>query len=189
VTLPVEHLKPGANVLEFDGAIGSGVMYRLVFTHWKNGADIPPRANGIEVTRRLFLLDGKGGSTELKSGDSVPRGSYLLSTVTARHSLNTPMRYVLIEDPKLCSGEFVPIDDARFVNHLQSTQYVLREERTAHVAFHHEQTPAVATDSTVVLAEMAGKYLIPPAKCELMYQTDFRGHSGTFTLNVVDAKK
>jgi len=188
VSIPMEHLKIGKNQIEFDTAM-SGVMYRVVFTHWKAGGEVAPQANGITVTRKFFLIDDKKQLKELKSGDNVARGSYIVSQVTAQNSLNQNMRYVLVEDHKLCSGEIIPVDDPRFVNMQQSSTYVLREERTAHVAFHHEEVPAQITDQTITLLEMAGKYMIPPARCEMMYNTEFRGHSGTFHLNVVDEKK
>jgi uncharacterized protein YfaS (alpha-2-macroglobulin family) len=37
-----------------------------------------------------------------------------------------------------------------------------------------------------MLAELAGDYVVPPAFVELMYQTETRGHSGTFNLKVKD---
>jgi uncharacterized protein YfaS (alpha-2-macroglobulin family) len=37
-----------------------------------------------------------------------------------------------------------------------------------------------------MLAELAGDYVVPPAFVELMYQTEVRGHSGTFALKVRD---
>jgi uncharacterized protein YfaS (alpha-2-macroglobulin family) len=36
----------------------------------------------------------------------------------------------------------------------------------------------------IMLAELCGDYVVPPAFVELMYQTEVRGHSGTFSLKV-----
>ena len=55
--------------------------------------------------------------------------------------------------------------------------------------FHHEETPQMLTDRNVFLAELSGDYVVPPAQVELMYQTETRGHSGTFVLKVVDDEK
>jgi hypothetical protein len=51
--------------------------------------------------------------------------------------------------------------------------------------------PVTATivDRCVLLAELAGDYVVPPANVEMMYQTETRGHSGTFMLKVVVPKK
>jgi uncharacterized protein YfaS (alpha-2-macroglobulin family) len=188
VVIPATSLKEGANTLTFKTRT-AGMMYRLVFRYWKTGADIKPMAEGITVRRNFFLLDGKGGVIrQLASGDKVPRGSHLLSEVIADNKLMSDMRYVLVENPKPACAEILPADDARFVSNQHSTPHVLREERTASVAFHHEQTPAQIHDRCVLLAELAGDYVVPPAQVEMMYRTEHRGHSGTFRL-VVEEKK
>ena len=76
-------MKEGKNKLTFK-TLTTGMMYRVVFRYWKKGADIKPMAEGITVIRNFYLLDGKGGvKRQLKNGDSVPRGSYVLSEVIA----------------------------------------------------------------------------------------------------------
>ncbi len=68
----------------------------------------------------------------------------------------------------------------------------LREDRDTHVAFHHEAPEAdkgMVTDRCVLHAELVGDLLVPPARAELMYQTNVTGHSGTFRLRVVDQGK
>jgi uncharacterized protein YfaS (alpha-2-macroglobulin family) len=55
--------------------------------------------------------------------------------------------------------------------------------------FHHEQTPQALAVRNVFLAELAGDFVVPPANVELMYQTETRGHSGTFVLKVEETKK
>ena len=54
--------------------------------------------------------------------------------------------------------------------------------------FHHEETPQTLGDRNVFLAELAGEFVISPARVELMYQTETRGHSGTFVLKVAEKK-
>ena len=56
----------------------------------------------------------------------------------------------------------------------------------ASVAFHYEQTAQAVTYRVVMLAELAGDFVVPPAFVELMYQTEVRGHSGTFALRVTE---
>ena len=55
--------------------------------------------------------------------------------------------------------------------------------------FHHEETPQQLGVRSVFLAELAGEFVIPPAKVELMYQTQTRGHSGSFVLRVSEGGK
>ncbi|MFO0929695.1 MAG: alpha-2-macroglobulin family protein [Gemmataceae bacterium] len=188
VVLPGEKLRPGQNTLTFDTRM-TGVLYRAVFRYWKAGREIAAMDSGIKVVRRFHLLDDKGTVVrELKSGDAVPRGSYVLSTVEGTHRLPDAMRYVLVENPKPGSGETVPADDNRFVAHRQQcTPHVLREDRESMTCFHHEQTPQTLSVRNVFLAELAGEFVVPPARVELMYQTEVRGHSGSFVLRVEDA--
>ena len=189
VVMPADVLKAGENKLTFKTEM-TGVMYRLTLRYWKTGRDIAPMDRGISVRRNFYLLDGKGGVVkQLRSGDSVPRGSYVLSEVVGKYALPDGMRYVLVENPKPAGAEILPPDDPRFVQNQHCTAYALREERSASVAFHHEQTPQALNDRCVLLAELAGDYVIAPAFVELMYQTETRGHSGTFVLKVVDEKK
>jgi uncharacterized protein YfaS (alpha-2-macroglobulin family) len=162
-----------------------GVMYRLVFRYWRSGRAIAAMDRGIRVVRRFYLLNELGQrQREVKAGEAVPRGSYLESEVTAVNGLQDQMRYVLVENPRPSCCEVQPVEDRRFPQN--STPYVLREERTAAVVYHHEQTAATLTDRCVLRAELAGEYLVPPAAVELMYQTDRRGHSGTFHFRVVE---
>jgi hypothetical protein len=186
VVMPATVLREGTNRLTFRTR-ATGMMYRLVLRYWKTGPDIRPMDEGITVVRHFYLLDGKGGvKRQLKSGDSVPRGSYVLSEVVASNRLKGGMSYVLVENPKPACAEVLPVEDARFAKNQHSTTYALREEKTAGVVFHHEQTPAQLNDRCVLLAELAGDYVVPPARVELMYRTELRGHSGTFVLKVAD---
>ena len=50
--------------------------------------------------------------------------------------------------------------------------------------YHHESTGHEIIDRCVLHAELAGQYLVPPARVELMYETLTRGHSGAFDFRV-----
>ena len=176
-------LKSGRNVVAFEKAC-PGTMFRLVLRHRRSGQDLAPSAVGVSVARRLTLLNESGQAVrELRNGDTVPRGSYLLSSVTVQKQDGATMRYLLVCNPKPSSAEIIPADDKRFT--AARSNCVLREDKTVGVLFHHEQTGNVQ-DSCVFLAEMAGEYVLPPAQAEMMYDSDVRGHSGTFRLKVVD---
>src|SRR5204863_7111721 len=140
VVLPGTVLKHGYNTLSFR-TNRTGVMYRLVLRYWKTGDNIPPMAKGIQVERKFYLVDEKTKALKpLKSGDSVPRGAYLVSEVTATSTLGQNMAYLLMENPKPATAEILPVDDPRFGALQPNTGYALREERSASVAFHHEST-------------------------------------------------
>ena len=82
----------------------------------------------------------------------------------------------------LAAGTHAQVVGLRYFN-----VYGPREQhkgRMASVAFHHEQAHQTITNRTVMLAELCGDYVVPPAFVELMYQTEVRGHSGTFAMKV-----
>ena len=147
------------------------------------GANIQPLAQGLSVDRRFYLLDDAGKrQREVVRGDTIPRGSYLVSEVAVRHGSNEAMQYVLVENPKPSTCEILPRTDPRYPD--TSTAYALREDRAFGVVYHHEQTPASLTDVSILHVELAGRYLIAPARVELMYDTLTRGHSGAFEFRV-----
>lgn len=180
-------LKNGDNKLTFQTEM-TGVMYRMVLRYWKSGRDIVPMDKGIKVTRKFYLWDEKTKQLkkELKDGDTVERGSYVVCDVTATYETPGGMRFMLMECPKPSTAEFIPVDDPRFASIQHNTGYALREERMASVAFHHEQAGQAMMNRVIMLAELSGDYVVPPAFVELMYQTEVRGHSGTFGLKVKD---
>jgi alpha-2-macroglobulin len=185
VTVDGAELKSGDNKLTFKTEM-AGVMYRVVVRYWKTGRDIEPMDRGIKVARKFHLWDEKAKKLgkELKDGDAVPRGSYVVCDVTATYDTPGGMRFMLMECAKPSTAEVIPVDDPRFAGVHLNSGYALREERLASVAFHHEQTGQFVTNRVVMLAELAGDFVVPPAFVELMYQTEVRGHSGTFRLRV-----
>jgi len=175
-------LHHGENRIRFSGH-KPGAMYRAVFRYWKKGRDIKPLELGVNVTRQFYLLDDKGAHVrQIKAGDKVPRGSYILSQVTARHKAGQSMSFVLVENPKPANCEILPVTDKRF--NQSSTAYVLREDKTRGVIYHHEKTGHTIVNRCVLHAELAGQYALGPAAVELMYETQTRGHSGTFHFTV-----
>jgi hypothetical protein len=184
VVVPAEQLKAGANHLRFTEGT-AGVMYRAVLRYWQGGRAVPANAHGLLVRRQFWLLDDKGRHVrEVKSGDVVPHGAYLESLVSAEPAgqAGTELRYLLVENQRPTGCEVVPADDKRFDQN--GSPCVLREDREALVAYHHEQAQGTVQDRCVLHVEHAGDFLVPPARAELMYRTEAHGHSGTFTLRV-----
>lgn len=142
--------------------------------------------HGIDVVRRWWLLDDQGKrSRELKSGDIVPRGAYLESSVEAQPvEGDGTMQYVLVENPRPAGCEVVPQEDVRFEQ--KGSPCLLREDRDKLIAFHHDRTHGRIIDRAVLHAELPGEYVVCPAHVEMMYKTEVRGHSGTFAFRVAE---
>lgn len=180
--VPSERLRAGANRLTFRDA-SDGILFRASLRYHVAGRNLPAESNGIEVRRHFWLLDDKGErDRELKSGDEVPCGSYLECTVESRPTGEQTMQFVLVESPRPAGCEVLAEDDPRFAQ--QNTVHLLREDRDQLVAFHHEQTQGRIVDRCVLHAEMPGAFVVSPAHAEMMYRTQTRGHSGTFTFRV-----
>lgn len=184
IRLPGSQLRAGRNVLVFHDARPQ-MMYRGVLHYRVCGRQLPPGEQGIAVRRRFFLLDENGQRVrEIPAGGQVPRGCYLESVVEASHRIDAPMNYVLVQNPKPSGCEILPANDARYRQ--DGTPCDLREDKTAGVVYHHQQTPRQLIDRCVLRVELAGTYVVPPAEAELMYETQTRGHSGTFVLQVTE---
>jgi len=184
IVVPGKELRRGANVVRFEKST-AGAMYRMVFRYRAPGTDVAASANGIKVDRTFHLLDRKGKRIrQIKRGESIQRGSYIESVVTASIVDGSRMRYCLVTSGKPSGTQIVPESDKRF--NQSSTTYVLREDTAAAVLHHHEQTNRQLTDRCVLYAELAGEFVVPPAAVELMYRPDIHGHSGTFKLKVTD---
>jgi uncharacterized protein YfaS (alpha-2-macroglobulin family) len=184
VMVPGSQLKPGTNTITFTQG-SPGVMYRLILRHVQEGQEIAARESGIAVTREYWLLTGQGKRhRQLRSGEAIACGTYLECVVRARRQGLASMQYVLVENPRPSSCEFLPEDDKRFQQ--QSTPYVLREERETHLAWHHEQTGGTIEDRCILYAELPGEFIAAPAQVEMMYQPEIRGHSGTFRFKVTE---
>jgi hypothetical protein len=184
VVIPGSELK-AKNRLSLRGS--EGTLYRAVLRYKETGRDLTAENQGLEVYRSVFLLNDKGQRVrELQSGERIPRGSYLECEVRVSR-VRQGMSYVLVVNPKPTGAEAVPTTDTRF-NREVPFQWALREDRAAGIISHHEQTPETFTDGAIFLAELAGEFVLAPATAELMYETEIRGHSGTFVLNVKEGK-
>jgi uncharacterized protein YfaS (alpha-2-macroglobulin family) len=181
-------LKGGENVVRLKGADATtGALGRVVVTFTRtDGAATPARDNGVRVVRTIGARGADGKWSELKSGASVPIGSYVKVRVTATPAVGQ-LPFFLLESPKPAGFETIPADDTRFPTAPEARGSVLREDREAMTCFHYETAAAVTTEF-VVLAEFAGEYTLPPARGELMYQPTNGGHSDSFVLKVVPRK-
>lgn len=181
IKIPATALSKGKNQLKFAGK-APRAMFRSVLTAYQRGNNIKPISSGIEVKREFYLLDENGAQVrKLESGDSIEKGAYVESVVTAKHR-DSEMAYVLVENPKPAGSEILPDTDTRFKRH--STHFALREDKTSGVAYHHQQTGQSLVDRCVLHVELGGSYMVPPARAELMYNTLDSGSSDGFNLIV-----
>ena len=188
LTVAGKALHHGANRVKFADAAPTS-LFRLRLVYHKEGADVARTEKGITVSRRFYLLNEKGARVRrLKSGDTVSRGSYIESEVGVTYHIPGDMRYVLLRSPKLSGCETLPEDDPRF-NKPSTAGYVLREDRSDAIDFHHETTPRSFIDRSVLHAEFAGDFVAAPAAVELMYRPEVCGHSEAFRLTVAGDEK
>ena len=128
-------------------------------------------------------------TTEIKSGAKVKKGTYLLIQTHKSYSQGSNQRYVLLETMKPSSAEFVPADDARFSSYLgyntNKRHDVFSEEKQNKTLWHMENGHINSLNAIVHL-ELTGKFNIPPAYAELLYQTEIYGYSKSFEIEVVD---
>lgn len=181
-------LKPGENLLTVKGQDASGGALVRVVVEYTRGrsAEIPARDHGVKVVRTVSLRGADGTWSELKSGATVPAGSYLKIGVTATPDAGSNLQYALLESPKPAGGETVPVRDKRFPTPAGALSHVLREDREAMTCFHYEQAAGMVAAEYVVLTEFAGEFRIAPARVELMYKPTVGGHSASFVVNVAE---
>ncbi len=94
-------------------------------------------------------------------------------------------RYLLVENPKPGGCEVIAKEDKRFEKQAEGS-YNQREDRDAKVSFLYEHAGIETRDHCILLAELAGEFVVAPASAELMYSPLVRGHGGSFVLKVLD---
>ena len=139
---------------------------------------------GVTVSRTFQLIDKDGKAIRtLESGDSVPRGSLIRSSLSAKSQ--SAFNYTLAVNPKPSCAEFSTTAIADV-----AAAHALKEEKTSGVFWHHEMLNQTGLKNSVTYrAELAGEFLVAPAYVELMYDTATRGHSNSFRLLVSDNEK
>jgi uncharacterized protein YfaS (alpha-2-macroglobulin family) len=186
VKLDGKAVTSGENVFRITGVDTTGGALARVVVSYSRGqaANIPAREFGVKVERTISLRNADGVWSELKSGATVPLGSYVKVRVAATPMAGTAINYTLLESPKPGGGETVPADDPRFKPSADALGHVLREDREALSAFHYEHADNAFAAEYVVLTEFAGEFRVAPARVELMYKPTVGGHSDSFVLKV-----
>ena len=129
-------LKPGANTIAVRGdARATGAMVRVAVRFARGDEMIPAANSGLKVERTLSIRGKDGKWTDLASGATVPRGSYIRVRVRVEVNGGGDFPYTLVESPKPACGETVPREDVRFAKDLQIATYVLREDRDSASCF------------------------------------------------------
>ena len=182
------NLKAGENSISVTGADATGgALVRVTVSFIRtNGTLTPARDHGVKVARTVSVRNADGKWSELKSGASIPTGSYVKIRTTATPGTGN-LQFFLLESPKPAGCETIAADDRRFPLDPLAVGHVLREDREAMTCFHYEHGDRAAAEF-VVLAEFAGEFTLPPARGELMYQPTNGGHSDSFVLKVTPKK-
>jgi len=177
ITLNGKNLKPGENILTMTGPETScGALARAVVSFTRGrGAEISAQDYGVNVQRTLSLRSADGKWSELKSGATIPTGSYVKVRVSATPAPGTNLQFTLMESPKPAGGETVPVEDTRFPSSPDALGHVLREDREAMTCFHYENAEGTIAAEYVVMMEFAGGFQIAPARVELMYKQQWEG--------------
>ncbi|MCI0699701.1 MAG: hypothetical protein L0241_01275 [Planctomycetia bacterium] len=180
-----KELKASENTFKVTGAEATGgALVRVTVSFVRTArATTPARDHGVKVIRTISVRNADGKWTELKSGSSVPVGSYIKVRVTAAPTIGQ-LQYFLLESPKPAGCETIAVTDKRFPEPNEQNRYVLREDRESMTCFHYQSAAGAVGTEFVVLAEFAGEFTIPPTRGELMYQPTSGGHSDSFVLKV-----
>lgn len=182
LTIKGDELKAGGNQLLFAGGDPKH-LYRMVFRYWRDGGEVTPTSEGAHVTRTFHQVDSSGKVLkELKSGDQVPRGAYIRSTIRCRRDHGV-FNYTLATNPKPSCAEYTTLGEQPDPH----VPYVLKENKAGGTNWHYESASNSLHTTSDYRVELDGEFLIPPAHVELMYDTEVRGHSGSFRLLVGEA--
>ena len=158
-------------------------QYRIVYRYWNEGKGVEATVKGITIARSFELINQAGKRLKLlKSGDTIPRGSYVRSVVSSRINKQRAS-FVLLVNPKLSASEYTAITGAQ---KSRNQPFVLEEKKDSRTYWHYEQAYNGMRNTSTYRVEMAGTFLIAPAYAELMYDTAVRGNSDSFQLIVKD---
>jgi uncharacterized protein YfaS (alpha-2-macroglobulin family) len=180
LTIEGDELKAGNTELSFK-VTRRNQLYRMVFRYWKDGKEVEATQLGASVSRKFYLIDQAGKNIkQLSSGDRVPRGSYIRSTMVARLDEGS-FNFSLAANPKPSCAEYTSVTAKS-----QESPHVLKEAKASGTYWHHEAGSQSLLNSCVYRVELDGEFLIAPAYVELMYDTEIRGNSSSFRLLVGD---
>jgi hypothetical protein len=187
VDLRDDALASGDNRLELvargldPASLGQPRHYTVSLRYFTTEQEIPPDAQGLQVSRTYQLLDDRQRVVRaLREGETVRVGQRLRVTLKVR--AERPLGYVLLEDPKLAGCEPLARKSGPAVCTGECAHVELRADRTA--IFLGALGKDEQTLSYDLEAQLEGTFHAMPATAEPMYDGDARGSSGSFTLTV-----
>jgi uncharacterized protein YfaS (alpha-2-macroglobulin family) len=188
-------LEPGTrsvNVASFDG------VATLRATSLTPLADVQPRAEGMSIQRRYWVLRSSG-KVPLASGEEVSQGEevFVELVIDARGDNKARSAYYVVEDA--VPAGFVPlIEDKEYRGAPHSLalapEALKRRVLTPERATFFFEEPARWSDSPrtvgyVMRAQFAGTFTAPPASIEDMYVASLRGRTKSDVLAVKPSQK
>lgn len=151
-----------------------------ILTGWVSHAKQLEVGKDGELVYELLVDQAGKRIRMLKNGDTIPRGSYIRSTVNAA-CLKHRAEFCLLANPKISAAEYTKPSGSQV-----HQPYALEEKKSSGVYWHYEQGGHSLNNITSYRVEMEGTFLIAPAYAELMFDTVVRGNSDSFYLIVKD---
>jgi hypothetical protein len=111
------------------------MLARASLRYMHSGKDLKPLANGIRVERGMYLRMPDGFTKRVQSGDTVPKGSFVMSNVEVTDPAGGGMSYLLVESGIPGGAEVMAADDKASP---PAARLCPGEVREGKVAYHHE---------------------------------------------------
>jgi hypothetical protein len=191
----VATLEPGTRLVQVGSFDGVATLRATTLTPL---ADVQPRAEGMSIQRRYWVLR-ESGKVPLASGEEVAQGEevFVELVIDARGDNKARSAYYVVEDA--VPAGFVPlIEDKEYRGAPHSLalapEALKRRVLTPERATFFFEEPTWWSDSPrtvgyVMRAQFAGKFTAPPASIEDMYVASLRGRTKSDVLAVKPSQK
>jgi uncharacterized protein YfaS (alpha-2-macroglobulin family) len=188
--VPAELLVPGEELALHLSAEKGGFTAGLHLSFFETGPAIHAGGNGLEITRRWFLLrpqesNGKVTWSRTPFRETVPSGALVECELTVQSAAER--EYVMVTDPHAAGFEPAREFGLTVPGRRQAAQ-AQRERYDDRTLFFVTRMPAgTITLRHILRATHVGRFTALPAQAELMYFPDVRGNSHGRVLEISDA--
>jgi hypothetical protein len=182
-----EALQGGENRLELatqnlqPSSVSQPRHFTVTLRYHSTEERIAPLFQGLSIVRQYWRLDDRQQPTRtLGQGETIAVGDRL--RVTLKVSAEKPVRYLLLEDPKLAGCEPLAKKSGPEVCQGECAHVELRADRTA--IFLNTLGKEAQTLSYDLEAQLEGSFTAMPASLEPMYEGEVSASSDTFALTI-----